>query len=400
MNRSRPAGDQPNGGEPVVGEPARGEPDGDSGPLRLLVVTTVHTPLDARIHHRQIRALVAAGVEVTYAAPWSATGTPRDAVVEGVRTIDLPRAAGRHRLRALRAARRLLRSSGGRVDLVLLHDPELALAALGQLSRLPPVVLDVHEDLPASLVDREWIPGQLRPLAVRASRLLERVAAGRLAGVLLAEHGYQQRLGGHPVVPNLPWLPTDAPPAGQHRRVVYLGRVSVGRGARDLIELARRLDGDDRVDVATEVIGPADADVRAELQAAHDAGLLRWHGFVANEDALSMVAGSVAGLSPLHDLANYRASMPTKVIEYLALGIPAVVTPLPEAEAVVTAADAGVVVPFGDVDAMLAAVVGLAGDAAELERLSANGRRYVARLHSWDAHAPDFVAHLQWVARR
>ena len=37
--------------------------------------------------------------------------------------------------------------------LILLHDPELALSVTGRLSDLPPVVLDVHEDLAGSLQD-------------------------------------------------------------------------------------------------------------------------------------------------------------------------------------------------------------------------------------------------------
>ena len=43
---------------------------------RALVVTVVHHPEDARIRHRQIDALLAAGWEVTYAAPFSGYGLP------------------------------------------------------------------------------------------------------------------------------------------------------------------------------------------------------------------------------------------------------------------------------------------------------------------------------------
>lgn len=410
----------PPGGSPVLGpDPARA--------LRVLVVTTVHTPLDARIHHRQIRALRAAGAEVVYAAPWRATGTSPGAVVAGVRTLDLPRAVGRRRLGPLRAARRLIRRWAAEVDLVLLHDPELLLAVLGRLGGLPPVVLDVHEDLAASLADRHWIPARLRPVAVRGARALEAVAADRLAGLLLAEDSYRERLGGdHPVVPNLPWLPVEAQVAGTHRRVVYVGRISRSRGAAELVSLAARLADDPprprspeadggrepgaagatepngsgaAAPIAVELIGPADADVRASVQAAHDAGRLTWHGFLPNEHAMELVQGSIAGLAPLHDLANYRGSMPTKVVEYLANGVPAIVTPLPVATALVRDADAGVVVDFGDADALTGAVRELAADPARAAVLGTRGREYVRVNRSWDAHAPSFVAHLAAVAR-
>ena len=377
--------------------------------MRVLVVTVVHVPLDARIHHRQIRALREADVEVTLAAPFAATGTDPAAALAGVRTLDLPRATGRQRLGALRAARTLIARVGPAHDLVLLHDPELVLAVAGRLRRLPPVVLDVHEDLVAALVDdRPWVPGPLRPAARWLARRLEGWSERRLAGLLLAETAYRTRFAGsHPVVPNLPWLPTDPPPCGQQPRVVYVGRISQGRGAQELIALGTALRrtpipviGGQAAgqDLHLEVVGRPDADVRDALLAAHDAGVLTWHGELPNDRAMALVAGSVAGLSLLHDRANYRMSMPTKVVEYLAQGVPVITTPLPEATRIVAAADAGQVVGFGDLDAVLTALRTLAGDPQLRARASASGRAHVRAHASWDAEAPRFVAHLASLA--
>lgn len=376
--------------------------------MRVLVVTVVHVPLDARIHHRQVRALRDADVEVTLAAPFAATGTDPAAALAGVRTLDLPRATGRQRLGALRAARALIARVGPAHDLVLLHDPELVLAVAGRLRRLPPVVLDVHEDLVAALVDdRPWVPGPLRPAARWLARRLEAWSERHLAGLLLAETAYRSRFRGpHPVVPNLPWLPADPPPCGRQPRVVYVGRISEGRGARELIALGAAL-RDTPVPVVgaagggvlhLEVVGRPDADVREAIVAAHDAGALTWHGELPNDEAMRLVAGSVAGLSLLHDRANYRSSMPTKVVEYLAQGVAVVTTPLPEAARIVTTADAGRVVPFGDVDAALAALRTLAGDPGLRARAGAAGRAHVRAHASWDAEAPRFVAHLASLA--
>ncbi|MEJ8671970.1 hypothetical protein WKI71_37300 [Streptomyces sp. MS1.AVA.1] len=100
--------------------------------MRILVVTVVHHPEDARILHREIAALRERGHRVVYAAPFAARQmTPRPNV-EGV---DLPRAACRDRRAALRAARTLLAERGPKADVVLLHDPELLLALPGTLRR-------------------------------------------------------------------------------------------------------------------------------------------------------------------------------------------------------------------------------------------------------------------------
>ena len=373
----------------------------DPGSLRVLVATVVHTPLDARIHHRQIRSLVMAGHRVIYAAPWSQTGTPPEAAIEGVRTVDLPRAQGRQRLHALAAARRLLRRAGSRTDLILLHDPELVLAvATGRPGTT--VVLDVHEDLPASLTDRTWIPGWARPIAMHGATALERWAATHLDGLLLAEHRYADRLGpGHPVVPNLPWLPPEPPPAGTHARLVYVGRLSRGRGVVELLELGRRLRTDPRTaHLRLHLVGEPDRDVRDAVIDADRRADVVWHGFLPNEEALRLVAGSLAGLAPLHDLPNYRGSMPTKVLEYLAHAVPAIVTPLPEARRVIEASGAGVVLEGPGVEGMQAAIATLATTPDRTAALGRRGREYVREHHSWDAVGPRFADGLAALARR
>jgi isopropylmalate/homocitrate/citramalate synthase len=67
------------------------------------------------------------------------------------------------------------------------------------------------------------------------------------------------------------------------------------------------------------------------LRHAQDEGWLTWHGFVSNDRAMTLIDGSLAGLSLLQDLPNYRHSMPTKILEYMAHGVPVITTPLPAA---------------------------------------------------------------------
>ena len=56
-----------------MSSPTQGTAAVPTGP-RLLVVTVVHRPDDARILHRQIALLRDEGYVITYPAPWRATG--------------------------------------------------------------------------------------------------------------------------------------------------------------------------------------------------------------------------------------------------------------------------------------------------------------------------------------
>lgn len=354
--------------------------------MHVLIVTVVHVPVDARIYHRQIRALLDAGHEVTYAAPWTAYGVipSRD-----IRAYDLPRAHGRQRLTALRAARRLIRTLAVNVDLVLLHDPELLLA-LPWIGPHAPIVWDVHEDTAAAVVDKPWLPQALRAVTAAAVRQLERVAE-RHVHLLLAEQGYTSRFClPHPVVPNAPRIPAAVAPSGTGR-VVYVGRVARARGALELIQVAHQL----HPDIDVDVIGQADRDVEDELRAAADSGVLRWHGFVPNDQALPMVEGATAGLSLVHDQPNHRVSLQTKVLEYLAWGVPVITTPLPWSAELVARAGAGLVVPFGDINATTAAILRLQHNDTLRQGCADAGRRVVMDHYDGARHGAAFVGTLE-----
>lgn len=367
---------------------------------RVLVLTVVHHPLDARIRARQVEALRAAGWEVTYAAPWTGHGLDVPAPLPGLTCLDVPRARGRRRLGAQRGARRLLRREAARHDLVLVHDPELLLAVLGL--RLPPVVWDVHEDTAAAVEVRPWVPDRLRRPLAGAVRRLER-AAERRWPLLLADARYADRfVRDHPVVPNSTTVPPSPAPAAVpdeagRLRVVYLGSITMERGAGEVVEVARalraRLPGRTRV----EVVGSAHGSAGPLLREADAAGDLTWHGYLPNEEALRRVDGALAGLSLLHDEANFRPSMPTKVVEYLARGVPAVTTPLPLAQDLVLTSGGGAVVPFGAVAEVVDVLAGWVEDPEGAREAGRRGHAHVARAHSWQVDSVSFVAALRSV---
>jgi glycosyltransferase involved in cell wall biosynthesis len=363
--------------------------------LRVVVCTVVHHPADARIYYRQIQALLDAGHQVTYIAPLGELEDFPERTQPSLTTVTIPRAVGRRRLGALRAAKAAMaaqlagapRPPGA--DLLLVHDPELLLVLPPRRGR-PPTVWDVHEDTVAALTTKAWLPNWLRPVAAGGVNFAERLAERRLH-LILAEHGYNDRFRGtHPVVPNTTYVPDVAAPPSGPRRVVYVGHISPDRGSAEMAELARLLAPHG---IAVELIGPADAAARAHIEAAGD--LVHARGFVPNAEALRLTEGALAGLSLLHDEGNFAHSMPTKVVEYMAHGVPVVTTPLPLAVELVRSADCGFVVPFGDVQAAADAVLRLDADPDLRVKMGLRGHDAAQRTLGWPAAAREFVAQLE-----
>ena len=158
-----------------------------------LVVTSVHWPDDTRIRERLCRTL-SKGFRVVLAtrAPGPSDRTGLDWI---------PLRGGRFR-RIWAAGRTAL---GSQWDVMIVHDPELVpLAMVVRLLRRSPVVFDVHEDIPATALTRDWVPGPLRGLLSWALRAMLRLAEKTLM-ITLAEDGYQRLFREkHVVFPNYP----------------------------------------------------------------------------------------------------------------------------------------------------------------------------------------------------
>lgn len=361
--------------------------------MRVLVVTVVHTPTDARIFHRQIRALTTAGHHVTFIAPFAGYNLDADTFAGQRRlaVINVTRADGKKRVRALLHAKRLIKTHAPHHDVILLHDPELLFIAAKRVTKHTPVVYDVHEHAAAALTERTYLPKVLRNPVARFVARKERQAEKRHS-LILAEPAYQQRFEKkHAVVENLPWAVYNPQPAASVNQVVYVGRISLLRGADEMLALAARLHAANGPTLT--LIGPADSDVADALTRAHDAGLLVWHGALPNNVALTTMAGAVAGLSLLHDTANYRVSRPTKLLEYFVHRIPVITTPLPEAVKLTQKAGSGTVVAYGQdgADAAFTQIMRYHAHPEEAVHDGDTGYKWVVAHATFDRHADTFV---------
>ena len=352
--------------------------------MRVLVCTVVHHTTDARVFRREIGALLAAGIDVDAIAAWPAS----DASDAHYRRFTIPRAVGRRRLGALRAARARISALAVDAQVLVIHDPELLLVLpWRELRRLRVrVIWDVHEDLAAALSNKAYLPSPLRRVLVPVVHLVEHLAERR-ATLLLAEDAYQQRFSRpHQVVHNLPLVGGSLPAGERRRQAIYVGSITRARGLDEMLAIAPVLA---EHGIALRLIGEAPASGDRERIAA--TANVVWNGAVPNAEAMREVEESMVGLALLHDLPNYRHSMPTKILEYMASGTAVVATPLPLSRQVV--GENGVVLPgFNDiVPAAIEAIVRLCDDEAERMRMTRAAFARVSGEYNWNVAQGAFV---------
>lgn len=351
--------------------------------MRVLVCTVVHHTTDARIFRREIGALRDAGIGVTAIAPWPAT----DVSDPEYQRIAVPRAVGRHRFAAWRAARARIAALAVTADVLLIHDPELlAVIPWRELRRCRVrVVWDVHEDLPAALAVKQYIPAPLRGVLVPVVRRIERMAERR-AALLLAEVAYQERfVRTHACVLNLPLVPAAMPSGERIRRAIYVGSITRARGLETMLRMAPLLAAH-----GIELLLIGEAPSERDRHAIASTPNVVWTGTMPNADAMREVERSMVGLALLGDLPNYHHSMPTKVLEYMASGTAVVATPLPLSQQVL--GDDGVLLQdFEDAEAAADAVVALCNDDARRVAMTRSAFERVQRDYDWNSAKHEFL---------
>ena len=367
---------------------------------RVVHLSTVHHLHDVRITVKEAASLARAGFAVTVVAR---AGEPVADRPDGLALEPLPATAGRvSRLLGVREAAR--RAIAHRPALVHLHDPEL-LAIVPRLRAAGArVVYDMHEDLPRQLMAKPWLPRWSRAPFSRLVAAVEPRLVARCDGLVVVDGAWLERHPGPPaaLVRNLPLAREvrargeDPPPV--HRRpprLVYAGGVDESRGATVMVRAmhAACTDGaapaDARLDVCGPVRPPALGDALAALDPTRRTAL---HGWLDRPRLLALLDGARAGLLMLAPHPNYAHAYATKLYEYLRAGLPVIASDLPSHREVIERHGCGLIVPYGDVDALADAMRRLLTDDALTERLAAGAREAWRASRTFESEFDDLLA--------
>jgi glycosyltransferase involved in cell wall biosynthesis len=342
------------------------------------IVTSGHDVADARIH-RWCAALADAGLTVELLGLGSEADAPGGVPTS---TADRPGPASRARLAGTYAAR-----ARGRVLLALDPDSLLATLAVGRARRRA-VVADVHEDYAALLRDRAWARGAVGAVAAGLAGVASRAARTADLVVVADAHIPPLEARRRVVLRNLPYLgmlPVPGP-AGDPLRALYVGDVRPSRGLwsmLDAVAAARAW----HLDVVGPVAPSAQPELAARLAAGDLADRVSFHGRRPPREAWSFAAGAACGLVLLEDTPAFREAMPSKLYEYVASGLPVVVTDLPRQREFVESRRIGVVVPAGTTTGTDTAAVlrGWTERRSELAELRARTADFRAEADAWSA---------------
>jgi glycosyltransferase involved in cell wall biosynthesis len=188
-------------------------------------------------------------------------------------------------------------------------------------------------------------------------------------------------------------------PAGDKRLagrrvILYLGTLQRIRRIDFLFEVLARVQAQIPgvvLVLAGDAVDPSDAAwLRRRAEETGVAEFVVWTGWLPQEEGWRFVRASEVGVSPFRPSFELDSCSPTKAVEYLALGVPAVGNDQPDQARVIRESGAGLCVPYS-VEAFADAVLQLLRNPGMAKAMGARGPAYVAAHRSYEIIARELA---------
>ena len=361
--------------------------------LKIAHLSSVHSPGDVRILHKECATLAAAGHDVVFIVPGDG-----EASREGVRIRYLPVPTGR-KARVLKTVPELYQVAlAEQADIYHFHDPELMPVGLWLRLRGRRVVYDVHEDAPRDILTKTYLAKPVRWLAAAVVECLEWIAGRTLSGIVAVTRRIAARFPTRKtvLVQNFPLheeLVEQSEVAYQDRDpiVAYTGGIAAIRGAREMLEAVDLLPEsmEARLTMAGLFSPPA---FEAELRQMPGWSQVDFLGWRSREDVSRMLGRARVALVLFHPLANHVDAQPNKLFEYMAAGVPVVASDFPLWREIVEGAGCGLLADPMQPAAVAGAIRWLLEHPDEAEAMGRRGQEAVRARFNWRREGEKLVA--------
>lgn len=291
--------------------------------IRVCHVTSVHPWNDARIFHKECISLVQSGYHVFLVAY-----DVSEVVVAGVHLINAGRKPASRVMRIFLSWYRFAKIMK-KLDphIIHIHDPELLPVGFIFRKSGRKLIFDIHENIPDQIMLKRYIPSLLRRFVSYIYKFLERkflryfdycVAAVPFIRMDYEKRGYKVvEVQNFPRVEEFALIEHNWNEKG--RAICYVGLLDQSRGANILLKLMDRMP-DWTLYIAGTVTDKFLLDTIKKHPSIHYLGVLR------RTELPMLFSKCVAGLVLFEPLPKYEVSLPIKMFEYMAAGLPVVAT--------------------------------------------------------------------------
>jgi glycosyltransferase involved in cell wall biosynthesis len=392
-----------------------------AAPIRVTMLVRNRFEHDTRVE-KEARSLTGAGHAVTVVAE-AGDGLAMTEERDGYAVVRVARVGSRLPLLRFLATSRAFEHAlaATRPQILHAHDSN-ALSAVGRVAGRvgAPFVYDAHDLWTGRAPhgrSRAYLAASDAYFRGVEGRWIPRAAARITVSGPLARHLEQAyRVPPFALVPNYPELsagmvgraardlralPGAEGIAAGAQLVLYLGGLMAGRGLEQLVD-AMALLADEHPNAQLVMLGDGvlSDPLRARARAAGIGHRVHLIPPVPPAEVIDFAASADVGVSPIiGSCLNYRYSLPNKLFQTMAAGIPTVASDFPQVRDVVEASGAGVCVDTEEPSAVARAVATLLDDPARAREMGERGRQAVQQRFNWSVAETALLAEYQRIAR-
>jgi len=343
--------------------------------MKVCHFTSAHKSDDIRIFVKECSSLASAGFDVYLVAQ----GVDREE--NGVHVIGVGKMPENRKNRMTKFVKKIyFKALEIDADIYHFHDPELLPYGLKLKKMGKRVIFDSHEDVPAQILDKTWIPLLLRRIISEVYKIYETFVVRKLDVVITAtEHiasAFENRAKKILVINNYPKLDDivfhNTSFLERAMQICYAGGLNNIRGQRVMVEATMN------TDAKLVIAGPCDDDYIQTTK-----GNFTYLGLISREQVNELYGNSRMGILLYQPAKNHFESQPIKMFEYMAAGLPFVASDFPLWKNIAEGNRCGLCVDPRNKEAVKEACNFIIRNPQKAEEMKKNGRKAVLEKYNW-----------------
>ncbi len=352
------------------------------GSYKVVQLSSVHPSHDTRIFHKVCKSLVAHGFDLDLIIQH-----PHDEIKDGINIVALPIATKKaDRIFKIIPKLFLKAIKYSKKTIFHFHDPELI--PIGYVLKMLgyKVIYDVHEDVPKSILSKEWIPSYIRKIVAVVISGFEKMALYLFDHIIVVTRSIEQRFSSSStiLIQNFPTLSNEniTVKPNQQDSIFYIGDITLVRGLKEVI---RAVDIVNQSQDLKFILGgkcnpkSLESELRLETGWKHT----DFVGWVGKNEFMKYAERSYVGIVTFHPIPNHIEAQPNKLFEYMHAGLPVVASNFPLWVEIVENNKCGLLVNPMNPSEIANAILWIMDNPKEAQKMGENGRKAVLEKYNW-----------------
>ena len=291
-------------------------------------ITSVHSWNDIRIFQKECVSLANFGYDVHLLVANSTFEGEAKGV--NVHNCDIGKLS---RVERMRKSAKLMKDKAFLLDADLyhIHDPELLPLGKALIKKSKKVIFDAHEDAAADLLEKDLFPKPVRGIMSGFYNWYEKKTIKSFSGLVSVSeeitksfnHPLSETIKNYPVLSLFSKIQRNKDE--ENPFIIYAGGLTRVRGIKEIISSMEYLP-----DYKLVLAGPFDSDsYKKECMELKQWSQVNYVGYVSLERVYELLSGASLGFTMLYPTEGHKHSLPIKTFEYMAAGIPVLMTDMP-----------------------------------------------------------------------